>query len=150
MSCINHPDKVSLGLCNYCAKSICSDCAAQVKGELYCKDCLDIKFGAKKHQEHSPAVAAILSFVIAGLGQIYNGQIAKGLLIFFTSLLIFPWIIGIFDAYNTAKRINNGEISVKRRIGCVIAFAIGIFVFWIFIIVLAFIVGIAAAIMSGT
>ncbi|MDP2940084.1 MAG: hypothetical protein Q8O13_08410 [Candidatus Omnitrophota bacterium] len=29
----------------------------------------------------NPRIAAVLSFVFSGLGQIYNGQIAKGLLI---------------------------------------------------------------------
>ncbi|RJO64646.1 MAG: hypothetical protein C4540_02975 [Candidatus Omnitrophota bacterium] len=40
----------------------------------------------------NPGVAAVLSFVFNGLGQIYNGQITKGLIIIFlsfVSLLIF-------------------------------------------------------------
>lgn len=40
----------------------------------------------------NPGVAAVLSFVFNGLGQIYNGQIIKGLVIIFlsfVSLLIF-------------------------------------------------------------
>jgi hypothetical protein len=42
-----------------------------------------------------PGVAAVLSFVFNGLGQIYNGQIAKGLLIVsISSLSLLILIIG--------------------------------------------------------
>jgi TM2 domain-containing membrane protein YozV/type II secretory pathway pseudopilin PulG len=114
-----------------------------VKGEDYCKDCVSLKFSAEKKEERSPVLAAILSFVIAGLGQIYNGQIGKGLLILFTSWLIFPWIIGIFDAYKTAGRINKGEIIIKSRPGCVIATVIGIVVVMVGIFFMALLAAIA-------
>lgn len=68
----------------------------------------------------NPGVAAVLSFFVAGLGQIYNGQIGKGILIivlyFLSVLLMFVligfittpilWIYGMIDAYKTAERIN--------------------------------------------
>jgi TM2 domain-containing membrane protein YozV len=68
----------------------------------------------------NPGLAAVLSFVVCGLGQIYNGQIAKGLLflaIFAVSipLMVFGigwitggliWLAGIIDAYATAERLN--------------------------------------------
>ena len=68
----------------------------------------------------NPGVAAVLSFFFTGLGQIYNGQIAKGVLfvviqainvllmyvlIGFITCPIF-WIWGMVDAYRTAERIN--------------------------------------------
>jgi len=43
-------------------------------------------------QERSPGLAAVFSFLFSGLGQIYNGQIFKGLLIIslsFLSILVF-------------------------------------------------------------
>ncbi len=144
MNCINHPDKEAKGVCNLCAKTICSDCAVLLKGELYCKNCLPAKMGEAKRQEHSPALAAILSFVIAGLGQIYNGQVWKGLLIFVTSWLVFPWIIGIFDAYFTGKKINEGKIIFKKKTGCLIAMIVGVFLLWIMILILFLIAVIAA------
>jgi len=71
-------------------------------------------------QEKNPVLAAILSFLINGLGQVYNGQVAKGLIIiviqiinaflttifigFFTGAIVFIW--SIYDAYAVAKRIN--------------------------------------------
>lgn len=71
----------------------------------------------------NPGIAAVLSFVHAGLGQIYNGQIGKGLIIAIAQavnyLLIFVLIglvtapilgiYSIYDAYRTAERINLGR-----------------------------------------
>lgn len=76
--------------------------------------------------EKNAGLAAVLSFFIPGLGQIYNGEIGKGLLLiilsFFAAILIivligmiiYPliWIYGIYDAYNTANKINSGVIIV--------------------------------------
>ncbi|MCG3139059.1 MAG: hypothetical protein HJJLKODD_02937 [Phycisphaerae bacterium] len=69
----------------------------------------------------NPGIAAVLSFFYTGLGQIYNGQIGKGLLLmalqfvsvmamfvlvgFITTPLL--WIYGIYDAYQTAERQNH-------------------------------------------
>ena len=42
-----------------------------------------------------PGVAAVLSFLFNGLGQLYNGQLKKGLLlIFFSALSMFIFLIG--------------------------------------------------------
>ncbi|MBE2240406.1 MAG: hypothetical protein IAE81_21645 [Caldilineaceae bacterium] len=68
----------------------------------------------------NPALAAVLSFLINGLGQIYNGEIGKGIIIFVVqlvnALLVFifigfitvpaVWIWSIYDAYKSAERIN--------------------------------------------
>ncbi|MGD9014881.1 MAG: hypothetical protein PVI33_02505 [Candidatus Omnitrophota bacterium] len=46
-------------------------------------------------QTTHPGTAAVLSFVFNGLGQIYNGQIRKGLIIIFLSTLsLFIFMIG--------------------------------------------------------
>ena len=76
-------------------------------------------------ERKSEGIAAVLSFLFVGLGQIYNGEIGKGILfiilgvfIVFTALfligfLLYPvfWIYNIYDAYNTAKKINAGLIK---------------------------------------
>lgn len=143
MKCVNHIDREAVGVCNFCTKSVCSECVVNLKGEIYCKDCVAVKMGSAKKEEHSPALAAILSFVIAGLGQIYNGQVWKGLFIFITSLFFVPWVIGIFDAYFVAKRINKGELVLKKKTGCLIAMVVWVFVSWIIIITLALLAAIA-------
>ncbi len=141
--CVIHPDKEAVALCNRCAKAVCPECLVGIKGESYCKECVSIKAGGEKKEERSPSLAAILSFVIGGLGQIYNGQIGKGILIFFTSWLIIPWVIGIIDAYKTANKINAGKIKTKARPGCLIATIICVAVFWIGVFFLALLAAIA-------
>jgi TM2 domain-containing membrane protein YozV len=73
----------------------------------------------------SPGLAAVLSFFICGLGQIYNGQIFKGLLMiiayFISICLIFVviglfttpilWIWGMMDAYHKAEQFNATAIG---------------------------------------
>ncbi|MEW5994034.1 MAG: hypothetical protein AB1744_06525 [Candidatus Zixiibacteriota bacterium] len=68
----------------------------------------------------NPGLAAVLSFFYMGLGQIYNGQIAKGIffivlytiswLLIFILIGIFTtpvlWIYGMYDAYKSAEKIN--------------------------------------------
>ncbi|MCI0453925.1 MAG: hypothetical protein L0Y68_02880 [Candidatus Dadabacteria bacterium] len=68
----------------------------------------------------NPGIAAVLSFFFTGLGQIYNGQIGKGILFIIFQIIsillmfsgigfiTFPiiWIWGMVDAYKTAEKIN--------------------------------------------
>jgi len=115
-------------LCNSCARDISGQPRLERSGEFYCVECNAAKKDLLSGQGHSPAIAASLSFVVAGLGQLYNGQAGKGILIFVTSCFIFPWIIGIFDAYSTARRLKEDNRPVKKRVGCMIALIIGILV----------------------
>lgn len=136
MKCINHLDKDAVSMCNYCAKSICPECQVVLNQESYCKECSNIKQGGIKKREHSPALAAVLSFFVAGLGQFYNGQAGKGILVFCTSLLFIPWILGIIDAYQTAEKINRGEVVLHKKTGCLISFLVGVVVSWVILFVL--------------
>lgn len=88
-------------------------------------------------QKKSPVLAAVLGFIIGGLGQIYNGQPGKGLLIFFTQWLIIPWIYGIVNAYKTANLINEGIIEIPKKPGCIITAVIIMVLVPILIFVLA-------------
>lgn len=68
----------------------------------------------------SAGVAAVLSALLNGLGQIYNGHILKGILFIviqainsaLTSILIgwiflpIVWVICVYDAYRSANKIN--------------------------------------------
>jgi TM2 domain-containing membrane protein YozV len=74
----------------------------------------------------NPTTATILSFFVMGLGQIYNGQIGKGILFivlygvsvalmwvvvgFITTPIL--WIWGMIDANKSANRINK-EIAAR-------------------------------------
>ena len=68
----------------------------------------------------NPGLAAVLSALWCGLGQIYNGQIGKGIIFMIlqciNGLLMFiligfitypiMWIWGMIDAYRQAEKIN--------------------------------------------
>jgi TM2 domain-containing membrane protein YozV len=68
----------------------------------------------------NPGLAAVLCFFYTGLGQIYNGEIAKGVILFvlriFSDLAMLVligfittpviWIYGMYDAYSSAVRFN--------------------------------------------
>lgn len=91
---------------------ICPECGVRVK---------PVPFQTEKK---SPGIAAIASFFVPGLGQIYNGQIIKGLIfiiigailallmLVLIGFILYPifWIINIYDAYNTAERINREQM----------------------------------------
>ena len=38
MNCFYHPDKPAVGLCKHCQRGLCIACAADVEGNLACKD----------------------------------------------------------------------------------------------------------------
>lgn len=72
-------------------------------------------------------VATLLSFFLPGAGQLYNGQVGKGLGFILVSLFVnFPlmfvgvgfltalvtWIWSMVDAHSSAEKINRGEIVV--------------------------------------
>ena len=73
----------------------------------------------------NPGIAAVLSFICTGLGQVYNGQIGKGIALIglqiFNILLMFviigfitfpiTWLYGVYDAYITAQTYNQ---NLKR------------------------------------
>lgn len=66
----------------------------------------------------SPGIAALLSFLWPGVGQIYNGQIITGFLLVVLSFIfamlcfviigipfyIMIWVLAVYDAYHTAER----------------------------------------------
>ena len=106
----------------------CHHCGAQIAYEAeICPKC-GVRVSTPPQTSPSatknPGIAAVLSALFMGIGQIYNGQIAKGILMgvvaivcIATSMFIVPlillaalWIYGVYDAYKTAGKINRGEI----------------------------------------
>lgn len=61
--------------------------------------------------DKNPGVALLLSFLIVGAGQLYNGQVLKGIFMFISAIalwfLLMGWIVHLwswFDAYIVAKK----------------------------------------------
>lgn len=79
--------------------------------------------------DKSPGLAAILSFFIIGLGQIYLGLNKKGIILFLAAVIsgclmliligfvlwFIIWAYAIYDAYNSGEKMQNG-IEVEDTI----------------------------------
>ena len=133
MNCANHVESPAVAYCRTCGKPMCSNCTRDVRGVLYCEQCLasqvsgtmpppgpgaPLRGAAPPVTEGSPGLAAILGF-IPGVGAFYNGEYAKGfihVLIFATLIWAADHVSGIFgigiaafvlympiEAYRTAK-----------------------------------------------
>jgi hypothetical protein len=99
MKCAVHPDVDATGYCRNCGKPLCPECTRDVRGALYCEDCLSrIVFGAAaapnapagapgllpgqmppRPTTTRPGAAMVLGF-IPGLGAVYNGEYVKALI----------------------------------------------------------------------
>jgi TM2 domain-containing membrane protein YozV len=107
----------------------CPICGTLIEFDAdYCPSCgsrLPYLFDRKsKISKKNPTLAAALSFLITGFGQIYLGQLARGAGFFIFSIivgvflnlfigqfgiyisLVFP-IISAYDAYDQAKKYNS-------------------------------------------
>jgi TM2 domain-containing membrane protein YozV len=98
----------------------CSSCGKAIKKAAeICPQC-GVRQKASPQTLKNPGIAAIASFLFVGLGQIYNGEFAKGLVLIIIQVinvmllfvligfLTYPivWVYGIYDAYKTAEKIN--------------------------------------------
>ena len=111
MNCAVHPNIPASAYCRTCGKALCESCKRDVKGVIFCQDCLAARLeGAVPPAAAlppgmvvpppplpegvpNPAVALVLGF-IPGVGAFYNGQFAKG----FIHVVIFAILIKLADA----------------------------------------------------
>lgn len=107
-------------------KNDCKTCDAEILPEF--KTCPECSTGGIKNKKKSPAIAALLSCIVPGLGQVYAGELYRGLALFAAlgfSLCLIVLVIGIFtffatwifavtDAYRMVKR-QNCEIEPGRN-----------------------------------
>jgi TM2 domain-containing membrane protein YozV len=122
MNCANHPDIAAAAYCRTCGKPLCPNCTRDVKGVIYCENCLaDRLQGVQpetaqpvpgivssapiqpgQNSGPNPAVAGILAgFFPFGVGAVYTGQYAKGL----AHLLIFVGLIVGMDQHGPLDTI---------------------------------------------
>lgn len=105
------------------AQGFCSKCGTRIASSQAMVSAPGVAPGPQVvmiKAQKNPGVAAVLSFFWSGLGQIYNGEIGKGILLLIvyivSCLLIWVvigiittpilWIYGMVDAYKTAERLN--------------------------------------------
>lgn len=101
MNCVNHPELQATAFCRTCGKPMCDQCRRDAYGTVYCDEHLaaavpPVPPGAgapppfspytaaapvppRVYASVSPGLALFLGF-IPGVGAIYNGQYAKGIL----------------------------------------------------------------------
>jgi hypothetical protein len=93
MNCAIHTDTPAAAYCRTCGKGLCATCRRDVRGVIYCEECLASRIydtmppnvaaatpaNPTAANLPSPALAAVLGF-IPGVGAMYNGQFAKALI----------------------------------------------------------------------
>ena len=151
MNCANHPDRERTAFCQNCGKPLCQECTRTVGSAVFCEPCLAARLsgvgappppptgtytytGGDSNLRYSvsgtipppgspnPALAALLG-IIPGVGAMYNGQFAKGIvhLVIFAILVSLSHENGIFglfiagwvcyqviEAYHTARARRDG------------------------------------------
>jgi TM2 domain-containing membrane protein YozV len=104
-----------------------------------------------------PWIAALLSFLFFGAGQVYNGQIRKGIAFLILTLLgtlvfllpgVLVWIYGIYEAALTSQRMNAGVIpGIPTHAGHLALFVV--VVLFIYVGVGVAVAGFAASLFPG-
>lgn len=136
------------GYCRDCGTPLTAETLREVQGIYYCGDCLAklVTRGQPAQNSGGPALAALLGFV-PGLGAVYNGDYAKGVMhvvIFGTIIslidhapgLFVPLLVAFifympFEAYQTAKRRLTNQpgaegVAGGQQIGPILLIGLGI------------------------
>jgi len=111
MNCAIHNEVPATAYCRTCGKALCDQCKRDVRGVIYCEDCLASRVQgtlpppapsvapvvpqapvAPSGGGPNTAIATMLGF-IPGVGAIYNGQVVKGLV----HVLIFAGLIAMAE-----------------------------------------------------
>ena len=145
MNCQNHPEVPATAYCRTCGKPICDECRRDAFGTVFCAEHVPApaasapppppfapgprtSAGTALYSDVSPGLAFFLGW-IPGVGAIYNGQYAKGLvhavvfgilvsildseprgLEVVFAMLLTAWIFYMaFEAYHTARMRRAGE-----------------------------------------
>ena len=148
MTCPNHPEAQAVAFCRICGKPLCDQCKIAAQGTVFCADHAPVVETAAPPPISatappppismpyrpapggpSPGLAAFLGF-IPGVGAIYNGQYAKGLVhavvfglvisilssmghdsaIPVLVMFLIGWVFYmVFEAYHTARKRLMGE-----------------------------------------
>jgi hypothetical protein len=110
-NCANHTQTPAVAYCRTCGKPLCEECKRDVRGVIYCEECIAARLQGTLPPAASvpppqaavppgavpvatvvgapnPVLATLLGF-IPGVGAMYNGQFAKG----FAHIFIFAVLV---------------------------------------------------------
>lgn len=129
MDCVHHPGVGVNAYCQSCGKPLCNSCVTRGQnGQVFCQPCANSwqqyqqPAGMAQPGTPNPTAAAVLG-LIPGVGAMYNGQFAKGLVhvAIFAVLVslanhndifgfgIAAWVFyQVFEAYHVARARRNG------------------------------------------
>jgi Domain of unknown function (DUF5668) len=98
MNCAYHAEAPNVAFCIHCGRALCTECIRNVKGSVYCEQCLGEIVEGKKIEKHdipgsNPGAAFALG-LIPGVGAIYNGEFVKAAV----HILIFGTLVSLADA----------------------------------------------------
>lgn len=159
MTCSLHPTIDSVAFCGQCGRALCPECKREVGGMIYCESCLDARLRSTlppiigPSSGPSPGLALLLS-IIPGVGAVYNGQVAKGLLIQLPVIIALIaiadhidvaglavaafWIYTGIDSYQTARRkqlgqpveewLGLGEFKMNAPLGAAVFIGMGVLI----------------------
>jgi len=126
MKCSYHPTAESQQFCSTCNKPLCGECSHQIKGKVYCQDCLvrGAEWAAAVKDLRVPVDSpkrAALCALIPGMGAVYNNEYLKAITYFavFAALVMmgdridgvfgfgaFAFLVfTMFDSYRTAEHL---------------------------------------------
>src|SRR3954471_23830578 len=99
MNCAIHNEVPATAYCRTCGKAMCAQCTREVKGVIYCEDCIANSlrqgapaavpppayssapaYAAAPSEGPNPAIAGILSFFLPGMGAVYCGEVMRGVM----------------------------------------------------------------------
>ena len=110
MNCATHNQVAAAAYCRTCGKALCTNCVRDIRGAIFCEQCLVDRMGTAlppapspgtktpnapfAERVPSPGMAAVLGF-IPGVGAMYNGQFMKG----FLHVMAFVCLIWMADHF---------------------------------------------------
>jgi hypothetical protein len=137
MNCVNHPETAATAFCRECGKPMCAECRRPALGSIYCAEHLPASaapprfvpqvvppppppppgipspYTAPYGQRPAdpsvhPGLALFLGF-FPGVGAIYNGQYAKGLI----HAVVFGLMVSVLN--------NSGNAGIQALLGIMVA-----------------------------
>src|SRR5437763_11954686 len=97
MNCAIHNEVPATAYCRTCGKAMCAQCTREVKGVIYCEDCIanslrqaspaavppppayNAYTSSHRGEGPNPAIAGLLS-ILPGLGAVYCGEVMRGVM----------------------------------------------------------------------
>jgi TM2 domain-containing membrane protein YozV len=149
-------------ICPHCGKEsneeaprFCSGCGARMDGTITAGF---PGYAGLPRPQKSTTIAGFCSSFLPGLGQVYNGETAKGFVFFFLTLIglfvflvpgLLVWLYAMYDAYAVAGKMNTGEIGFRETSTIHMVIFIVVAVIVIIIALLIIIAMVMSSLMSG-